>query len=138
MKEGAVGQSGIRPRVSRFEDLVAWQHARSLCREVYSATSRGPLARDHALRDQMRRAVASILANIAEGFERGRRTEFHQFLSIAKGSCAELRSFLYIAADTSAIDVATFTRLMELALSVTRLVARLRSAVAAQRERTRR
>lgn len=73
-------------RVERFEDLIAGQKARELTREIYRATAVAPFAGDFALRDQIRRASVSILADIAEGFERGRRTEFHQFLSTATSS----------------------------------------------------
>lgn len=121
-------------RVNQFEDLRAWQHARELTARIYRATSVGPLASDRALRDQLRRAAASIMANIAEGFERGRRSEFHQFLSIAKGSCAEVRSFLYVAFDAGLLTGDAFQDLLEQSMSVTRLVARLRSAVAKQRD----
>jgi four helix bundle protein len=80
--------------VTRFEDLVAWQRARELNREIYAATRSGPIARDFSLVNQIRSAAASIMSNIAEGFERGGAAEFHQFLVIAKGSCGEVRSNL--------------------------------------------
>ena len=83
--------------VSRFEELGAWQKARELVDRVYRMTASGELARDFALRDQIRRAVLSIPSNIAEGFERGGRAEFLQFLSIAKGSAGEVRTQLYLA-----------------------------------------
>jgi four helix bundle protein len=85
--------------VERFEDLVAWKTARELVREVYRHTRAGPLARDFPLRDQLCRAAISIMANIAEGFERGGDREFLKFLGIAKGSCGELRSLVVIAFD---------------------------------------
>ena len=56
----------------------------------------------------MIRAAISIMANIAEGFERGKLTEFHQFLSIAKASCAELRSHLYVALDAGYLSIEQF------------------------------
>ena len=126
--------ASMKPRVNTFEDLLAWQKARELTGAVYRATSRGRLAADRALRDQLRRASTSIMANIAEGFERGRRTEFHQFLSIAKGSCAEVRSFLYVALDAALVDQEAYDQLLGLALSTSRIIARLRSAVAKQRD----
>jgi four helix bundle protein len=85
--------------IERFEDLVAWQKARSLTAKVYQLTAMGSFGRDFALRDQIRRACVSVMSNIAEGFERGRPAEFHQFLSVAKGSCAELRAQLYVSFD---------------------------------------
>src|SRR5579871_6483852 len=78
--------------IRRFEDLIAWQKARTLTAAVYRVTAEGPFSRDFALRDQIRRAAISVMSNIAEGFERGKPTEFHNFLCIAKGSCAEIRS----------------------------------------------
>ena len=86
-------------KISRFEDLVAWQKARELTREIYRVTNTGRFGKDFALRDQIRRASVSVLSNLAEGFDRASRSEFHQFLVIAKGSCAEVRSQLYIAVD---------------------------------------
>ena len=124
----------MKTRVNTFEDLLAWQHARELTRAVYRATSSGRLAADRALSSQLRRASSSVMANIAEGFERGRRAEFHQFLSVAKGSCAEVRSFLYVALDAGFLDQESFELLLNLALSVSRIVARLRMAVAKQRD----
>ena len=124
----------METRVNTFEDLIAWQKARELTRAIYRATSHGRLASDSALRDQLRRASASVMANIAEGFERGRRTEFHQFLSVAKGSCAEVRSLLHVASDAGFLTTESFKHLLELALSVSRLLARLRTAVAKQRD----
>lgn len=73
------------------------------------------------------------MANIAEGFDRNRDGEFHQFLSIAKGSCAEVRSHLYAAVDVGYIDTAQFERLRANAEEVSRLVAGLRASVERRR-----
>ena len=85
--------------VKRFEDLIAWQKARVLTKGIYRATKTGALAKDFGLAGQTQRAAVSIMANIAEGFERNRPGEFHQYLSTAKASCAEVRSHLYVALD---------------------------------------
>ncbi len=100
-------------RVERFEDLVAWQKARAWAKDIYCATANREFSRDHGLQDQMRRAAVSVMANIAEGFERASGAEFHQFVSVAKASCAEARSHLYVAMDAAYIDQPTFDRLMK-------------------------
>jgi four helix bundle protein len=120
-------------RIEIFEDLVAWQKARILNREIYAATSSGMFLRDLDIVRQMRRAWSSIMSNIAEGFERGGRPEFAQFLSIAKASSAEVRSLLYAALDGGLVDAQTFSRLRAQAEEVGRIVGGLRAAVAKQR-----
>lgn len=85
--------------VKTFQDLEVWKKARILTQEVYSVTKKGGFAKDYALRDQLRNACISIMANIAEGFERGGNKEFSQFLSIAKASAGEACSHLCIALD---------------------------------------
>ena len=99
-------------KIEKFEDFIAWQKARKLTRQIYKATNLPAFSRDFGLKDQIRRAAVSIMSNIAEGFERGRPTEFHQFLSIAKGSCAELRSQLYVAFDAGYVNEPQFRELM--------------------------
>ena len=121
-------------KVERFEELIAWQKARVLTREVYKATGVGEFSRDYGLKDQIRRAAVSIMSNIAEGFERGRPSEFHQFLSVAKASCAELRSQLYIALDAGYIGDNLFNELMIKAMEVGRIIGGLRSAVGRKRD----
>ena len=74
-------------RIERFEDIVAWQKARVLTREIYASAKKGEFARDFGLRDQIQRAAVSTMSNIAEAFERGGDREFIQFLSHSKGSC---------------------------------------------------
>lgn len=85
--------------IRRFEDLDIWNIARDLCRFIFKITSEGPFCKDFRFRDQIRSAAGSVMDNIAEGFERGGNKEFLQFLSIAKGSCAEVRSQSYRAID---------------------------------------
>src|SRR5436305_11093801 len=120
--------------ILKFEDIIAWQKARVLCAAVYRVTSEGTFAKDFALRDQIRRATISVMSNIAEGFERGKPTEFHQFLCVAKGSCAETRSQLYVALDNGDIDQPLFDRLMASAEEVGRLVGALRVSVEGRRD----
>ncbi|HLJ74183.1 MAG TPA: four helix bundle protein [Thermoanaerobaculia bacterium] len=120
-------------RVERFEDLIAWQKARSLTREVYSRAIQGRFGQDYELSKQIRRALISISSNIAEGFDRGNRNEFTQFLSIAKASCAEVRNQLYVAADVGYLHEPTATSLINKANEVARIVTGLRTAVAKQR-----
>ncbi len=121
-------------KVERFEDLIAWQKARVLTRDVYAATGQGSFTKDFGLKDQIRRAAVSIVSNIAEGFERGRSAEFHQFLSVAKGSCAELRAQLYVALDAGHLKQDTFDKLMMEAAEVGRIIGGLRAAVQRQRD----
>ena len=121
-------------KIGRFEDFIAWQKARKLTSEIYKVTNRGLFSRDFGLKDQIRRAAVSSMSNLAEGFERGRPGEFHQFLSIAKGSCAELRTQLYVALDVGYIDPSEFKVLMDQAAEVGRILGGLRVSVEKRRD----
>lgn len=120
-------------KIEKFEDLVAWQRARELTKDIYSITNQGEFSKDFGLRDQIRKASVSIMSNIAEGFERGGRSEFHHFLVIAKGSCAELRSQLYVALDVGYINKAVFKDLYSLSMETSRIIGGLRAAVYKQK-----
>jgi four helix bundle protein len=109
----------------RFNEIEAWQKARELTREVYIVSSRGLFSKDFGLRDQIRRASVSIMANIAEGFERDGSQEFVQFLAVAKGSAAEVVSHLYVVMDQGYVTPAQFERLAALATEVGRMIAAL-------------
>lgn len=108
--------------IQNFEEIEAWQKARELVREVYAVSGDGKFEKDFVLRDQIRRAGVSIMSNIAEGFERNGRREFLQFLSIAKGSAAELKAQLYVAQDQHYIEKSTFDRLYGMADAVSRMI----------------
>jgi four helix bundle protein len=122
------------PKIDSFEQFIAWQKARDLTREVYRITRQPAIARDFGFSNQIQRAAVSVMSNIAEGFERGGRPEFAQFLSIAKASCGEVRSLLYVAFDAGYIDSATFEDLRQQAIETGRLVGGLRASVARQRD----
>jgi len=109
-------------RIERFEDIEAWQMARETTREVYELTSTGKFSHDYVLRDQIRRAVVSISSNIAEGFERDGNKELVNFLSIAKGSCGEVRSQLYLAHDQSYLSDEKFKEMSEKLLRISRAI----------------
>jgi four helix bundle protein len=94
--------------IERFEEIEAWKRARELTRKVYEVSSTGEFYKDFGLKDQMRRSSVSIMSNIAEGFERDGNKEFVNFLSIAKGSCGEARSQLYVALDQQYISTVQF------------------------------
>ncbi|MEK7270049.1 MAG: four helix bundle protein [Planctomycetota bacterium] len=110
-------------KVTKFEDIDAWKVARDLTAAVYRVSRQNSFVRDFGLRDQIQRASVSIMANIAEGFERGGDREFRQFLAQAKGSAGEVRSNLYVAHDVGHLTEDEFHSLMESVLRVSRLLA---------------
>jgi four helix bundle protein len=124
----------VLSRIDRFEDLIAWQKARDLTRIIYQVSRKGTFARDLGLSRQLQRAAVSIMSNIAEGFERGGRGEFHQFLSTAKASCAEVRSQRYVALDVGYLEHTEFARLLTMAEELARIIGGLRSSVSARRD----
>jgi four helix bundle protein len=111
-----------------FESLRIWHDARRLAREIYVATYRSTQGRDATLRDQLWRAGVSVMANIAEGHERSGAREFAHFLSIAKASCGEIRSHLYLAEDVEFIEASTARKLRTDAAILSRKIDTLRSA----------
>ena len=116
-------------KIERFEDLIAWQKARELTQAIYQVSRQGALAKDLGLARQIQRAAVSIMSNIAEGFERRGRREFHQSLSTAKASCAEVRSQLYVAFDVGYLGESDFLQLLAQAEEVGRVVGGLRASV---------
>ena len=130
-------QTELPKKIERFEDLIAWQKARDLTRAVYETSRQGAFGKDFGLAGQIQRAATSIMSNLAEGFERGGRAEFHQFLSTAKASCAEVRSLLYVACDVGYVDKPTSENLLELAREVARIIGGLRATVERQRNENR-
>ncbi|HWW00264.1 MAG TPA: four helix bundle protein [Candidatus Acidoferrum sp.] len=108
--------------IGRFEDIIAWQRARTLTKEIYASTKAGQFARDYGLKDQIQRASVSTMANIAEGYERDGDKEFLQFLSNSKGSCGEVRSHLYVALDQGYLTQTSFSSLFDQAAEVSRLL----------------
>jgi four helix bundle protein len=102
---------------------------------VYRLTRVQIMPLDPPLARQMQRAAVSTMANIAEGFERGRLGEFHQYLSIAKASCAEVRSNMYAAREAEYIDESELADLLIEAEEVGRVIGGLRASVERRQKR---
>ena len=108
--------------IKRFEDLDVWKKSRILINVIYSVTRSPKFGRDLLLSNHIRKTSVSILSNIAEGFERDGNKEFINFLSIAKGSCGELRSQLYIAYDQEYINEDQFKEMTNLAEEISKSI----------------
>ena len=113
------------PTIKQFEDLEVWRAARALTKTIYRVSSTGQFARDFQLTNQIRRSAISVMSNIAEGFERDGNREFQHFLAIAKGSCGEVRSQLFIAFDQGYVAVNEFQSLCQEATKVSRRLSAL-------------
>jgi four helix bundle protein len=108
-----------------------------LTKAIYEVTRQGQFARDFALAGQMQRAAVSIMSNLAEGFERSRLTEFHQYTSVAKASCGELRSQLYIALDIAYISKERWKDLYTQTTEVGKIIGGLRASIELRQSRKR-
>jgi four helix bundle protein len=109
----------------KFEDIECWKKARVLTRRIYELTNEEKFARDFGLKDQIRKASVSVMSNIAEGYDRSGTAEFVHFLSTAKGSAAEVRCQLYVAADQGYVAQQDFIELNALAAETARMVSGL-------------
>lgn len=105
-----------------FEDIIAWQKSKILVLNIYSIFS---AIRDYSFRDQIQRAAVSVMNNTAEGFERKGNKEFAKFLYIAKGSCGEVRSMLYLALDLKYIDKVKFDNLYNQSMEISKMLSGL-------------
>jgi len=115
--------------ITKFEDLIAWQEARTLVKMVYRITSEGTFARDFGMRDQIQRASVSVMANIAEGFDCESTAEFARFLGFARRSAVEVQSLLYAALDVEHIKPDIFKSHYEQAKKCKALVGGLKHGI---------
>ena len=115
----------MEDKIMSFEDLDTWKRARELVRQVYALTRREPASRDFALRDQIQRAAVSAMTNIAEGFERIHIAEKIQFYNIARASCGEVRSLVYVMLDVGYITLEEQSHLQNLSISTGKLISGL-------------
>lgn len=109
-------------KISRFENIIAWQKARELCRMIYKQFASN---HDFGFRDQIQRASVSIMNNIAEGFERKGNREFKKFLYISKGSCAEVRSMSYLSFDLKYITPEQLSLILSKSEEISRILSGL-------------
>lgn len=115
--------------IERFEDILGWQEARKLVKEIYQLTNCGILAKDFGLRDQLQRAAVSAMTNIAEGFDCDSQIEFARFLGIARRSAVEVQSLLYAALDIGYIDEKIFQVEYEQARKTKALIGGLKHSI---------
>lgn len=84
------------PAINSFEELDVWKNSHELAKRIFILCEKNPkLSKDFSMKDQIKRAVLSISNNISEGFEYSNNNQFIRFLSIAKGSCGEVRNCLF-------------------------------------------
>ena len=112
--------------IKQFEDLLCWQRARELTKLVYEQFQSYKFK---SLNDQIQRAAVSVMSNIAEGFERGTKQEFLNYLYIAKGSAGEVRAQLYVALDSGYLNPETFKLLNSLVQECSKLIYKLTQGV---------
>jgi len=112
------------PTITRFEDIEAWKTARELTRMIYTLTDLGQFAKDFGLKNQIQRAVVSVMSNIAEGFESRTQAQFLEYLGRAKASSGEVRCQLYIALDIKYLTQEQFNKVFDLADKTSRQIAR--------------
>ena len=111
--------------VRHYRDLLVWQKALSWVELVYAATREWPSDERFGLISQVRRACVSVPSNIAEGCARRSTPEFLRFLSIARGSLAEVETQLIIAQRLTYLEAAALTRLLDSADEISRMLSGL-------------
>ena len=116
-------------KFKRFEEIQAWQLGKRVAIEVYKITDLGTFSRDFGLRNQIRRAAVSISSNVAEGNDRDGNREASHFLSIAKGSAAEVRSLLNVARDVGYLDEEDYRRVLKLCFRASGALEALRRSI---------
>ncbi len=109
-------------KIEKFEDINAWQKSKILTLLIYKTFSN---QKDYGFKDQIQRASVSVMNNVAEGFERRGDKEFKYFLSIAKGSCGEVRSMLYLGHELKYISKQEFEELYTTAVETSKMIAGL-------------
>jgi len=109
-------------KIKNFEDIEAWKEARNLNKLVYQISRKDPFRKDFGLTGQIQRASISVMANIAEGFDRQSDKEFIQYLSIASSSASEIQSHLYAALDLAYIKEDQFKILYDQTTKVKKLI----------------
>ena len=113
--------TGDKKTINCFEDLEIWKMGMRISVKIYEIMKNN---KDYGLKDQMQRAAVSVPSNIAEGFEQQTNKEFIQFLYIAKGSCGELRTQLYLAKELNYIDKEDYTNLLNNTKSLSAMIYR--------------
>src|SRR6187200_3401610 len=111
--------------IRRFEEIDAWKVAREMCLKIGTIIDEGSFKKSYRLIAQVESSSGSIMDNIAEGFERGTRAEFIQFLGYSKGSCGEFRSQLYRASDRKYLKQEQFDELYSLAVRISAMLQKL-------------
>lgn len=114
---------------SGFENLSVWQKSMLLALQVYSLCKKFPKDETYGIVSQIRRAAISIPSNIAEGAERNSKKEFVQFLSIAKGSCSELKTQIILSYKVGYIEEKDYNLIMETINEVNYFLLRLRDSM---------
>ena len=108
--------------IKKFEDLEMWKLSRDLCNEIGILIDSDKYKKNYRLIGQIEGSSGSIMDNIAEGFERGTRGEFIQFLGYSKGSCGELRSQLYRSLDRNYINQDQFDKFSVMAIRISAMI----------------
>src|SRR5579872_6900721 len=123
----------VLPMPGSYRELIAWQKAMVLVREIYLATREFPKEEMYGLKSQLRRASVSVPSNIAEGQARYSRREFHDFLNNARGSLAEVETQIMLANDLGHLSLkeseALLARAAQLGRILNGLIASVRTAV---------
>lgn len=112
----------MKMKIECYEDILSWQKSRELSILIYRLFES---SKDFGFRKQIESASVSIMNNIAEGFERQTNNEFRQFLFIAKDSCGEVRSMLYLAKDVGKISDVDFNKLQAMTIEISKLLSGL-------------
>jgi four helix bundle protein len=117
--------------MQNFRDLKVWQKTHAMALSIYATTAGFPSEERFGLTSQMRRAAASIPANIAEGCVRSRDRDFARFLHTAMGSASEVEYFVLLALDLAFLDRSAHETLTadleEIKRMLTALIARLKA-----------
>lgn len=112
-----------------YVDLQVWNKAMELAALVYGLGPSMPKTEQYGMTSQMQRAVTSVPANIAEGYQRGTRKDYARFVSIARGSLAETETFLLPAAKVGHLSSDAIQPPLTLADELSRMLTRLKQSL---------
>ncbi|MCY4413088.1 MAG: four helix bundle protein [Caldilineaceae bacterium] len=125
-------EEGQRTRIKSYRDLKVWQKSMDLTVRTYEVTRRFPSEEKYGLVSQMRRAAASVPANIAEGQARRSTKEFIQMLGIARGSSAEIETFVALSERLGMTRSETSESLLEDCAEINRMMNGLMRALSSR------